>query len=224
MKVMLTGGTGVLGKELLKNNPDILAPTHEDMDILDQQSCVRHILLYGPRVLIHAAAFTSVPAAEESALEAREVNVRGTLNLINVCESQNVKLVYISTDYVFDGRVGDYGTGEAINPINKYAMTKAAAELAVKTMPNSLIIRTSFCQNEFPYPKAFHDQFSSKDYVDVIAPLVYEKAISDKTGIVHVGTPRKSVYDLAKRRKPDVGKLSISEVEFFPPADTSLKL
>jgi dTDP-4-dehydrorhamnose reductase len=88
-------------------------------------------------------------------------------------------------------------------------------------MDNSLVVRTSFCENEFPYPKAFIDQYTSRDYVDIISPLIYKVAISGKTGVVHVGTERKSVYELAASRKPDVGELSVNDINFKVPKDTS---
>jgi len=100
-------------------------------------------------------------------------------------------------------------------------MTKAAAELSVRTYKNSLVIRTSFCEKQFPYEKAFVDQYTSRDYIDIICPLILEQAFSDKTGVVHVGTERKTVFDLAKKRKPNVKKLLRSEVNFKVPRDTS---
>jgi dTDP-4-dehydrorhamnose reductase len=221
---MLTGGSGLLGRELLKNDPTIYAPPRSEMDILDQRKCFRTVLAYQPDVLIHAAAYTAVDFSEDDPSRARETNIRGTLNLINACEGDGRRLVYISSDYVFDGGSAPYQSKDPINPINKYAMTKASAELAVRTMDNSLVIRASFCPNQFPHDKAFTDQFSSKDYVDIIAPLIYNECMSSKIGIVHVGTERKSVYDLAKRRKPEVGRLSIQDVSFNPPADISFKL
>ena len=147
----------------------------------------------------------------------------GTLNLLQVCEQLNIKMVYISTDYVFSGDNGPYKTTDPINPINLYAITKACGELLVKTYKNSLIIRTSFCQKEFPYDKAFIDQYTSRDYVDIIAPKILKCSKSSVTGIVHVGTTRKTVYELAKTRKIDVGSIKRSEVNFNIPFDTSFE-
>tara|TARA_Y100000593_G_C4275238_1_gene319687 strand:- start:771 stop:1466 length:696 start_codon:yes stop_codon:yes gene_type:complete len=221
VKILLTGGSGLLGSELLKLDHKIVAPNSKSLNINDKNSCRLWIENEKPDVILHAAAFTSPPVCEKNPTKARQVNIVGTINLLDLCEEKNIKLVYISTDYVFDGKVGLYSTTDAINPINKYALTKAAGELAVKTYDNSLIIRTSFCQNEFPYEKAFIDQYTSRDYVDVIAPKILNCAKSKMNGIVHVGTKRKTVFDLAKQRKPNVGKLSISDVSFNPPRDTS---
>ena len=149
------------------------------------------------------------------------MNVVGTANVVYACRLYGVRLVYISTDYVFDGRRGQYSPDDAINPTNKYAMTKAAGEYIVRTYDSSLVIRTSFCERVFPYEKAFIDQYTSRDYIDIISPLILKEASSNKVGIIHVGTGRKSVYKLAKQRKSDVGILKISDVNFTVPADTS---
>jgi len=221
MKILLTGGSGLLGSELLKIDNNIVAPNRASMDVNDKESCRHWIDKEKPDVLVHAAAFTSPPNCEQEPSKARHINITGTTNLVDLCEEKNIKFVYVSTDYVFDGARGLYSTDDAINPINKYALTKAAGELAARTYENSLIIRTSFCQSEFPYEKAFVDQYTSRDYVDIIAPKILNCIKRDSIGIVHVGTERKTVFELAKRRKPDVGELSIKDVSFNPPRDTS---
>lgn len=221
--ILLTGGEGLLGTELLSINKDMIAPTREELDITNLELCKRWVNENNFDILIHAAALTSPPVCDKNPELAREVNVGGTLNMLKACKDKDKKFVYISTDYVFDGRGGPYDIDDAINPINTYAITKAAAELAVKTYSNSLIIRTSFCERVFPYEKAFIDQYTSRDYIDVIAPMILSTAVSNKKGIVHIGTHRKTVYDLAQRRSPLVGKLKRSDVNFNVPADTSFK-
>ena len=221
MKILLTGGSGLLGSQLLKLDNTIIAPCSTTMDITDKVLCEQFIDKVKPNILIHAAAFTSPPVCEEQPSRARKTNITGTINLVDLCEERDIKLVYISTDYVFDGSRGVYSTTDPINPINKYALTKAAGELAVRTYENSLIIRTSFCQEEFPYEKAFVDQYTSRDYIDIIAPKILSCIKSNRHGIVHIGTERKTVFQLAKRRKTDVGQLSIEDVAFKAPQDTS---
>ena len=233
--LLLTGGKGLLGTEILKvfgNNTiinkeyEIFAPSHSLLDICDISACERSIFTYRPDVIIHAAAFTSPPRCDKNPKVARDVNIAGTINLLNTCEyfqekGQVIKFVYISTDYVFDGHEAPYKPDDAINPLNKYAMTKAAGEFAVRTYNNHLVIRTSFCENIFPYDKAFVDQWTSRDYVDIIAPLILTAAISEQTGIIHIGTERKSVFELAQRRKSNIEKLSRHDVSFNVPFDTS---
>jgi len=221
MKILLTGGSGLLGAELCSLYKDIVAPPRNAMDILNEKQCENHIVKYDPDIVVHAAALISPPKCDKFPEVVRNINIVGTVNVVNICQRYDKKIVYISSDYVFDGEKGNYKEKDFVNPLHSYGLTKAAGEFAVRTYDNSLIIRTSFCKKQFPYEKAFVDQYTSKDYIDVIAPMILETILSSKTGIVHIGTERKTIYELAKRRKPDVGKLKRDEVDLVIPYDTS---
>jgi len=108
--------------------------------------------------------------------------------------------------------------------LSNYAKTKAAAELLVRTYDNSLVIRTSFYGKKFPYEKALVDQWTSKDYVDVISPLVLKCIKKKHAGISHVGSSRATVYEVAKRRSDNVLPISLKDMEINIPRDTSLNL
>lgn len=224
--ILLTGGSGTLGKELLKlldNKYKIYAPSSSELDIKDFISCKEWFEIYRPNLVIHAAAYTDVKASEENYIKSINTNIVGTCNIINCCDSHNTKLVYISTDYVFDGKKGNYLIHDSINPLTKYAKSKAAGELAVRMYPNSLVIRTSFYGHTFPYDKAFVDQWSSKDYIDIIAPKILSASLSDKKGIIHVSSKKRTIYEIAKQRKPDVYPISLKEINLNIPIDVSLE-
>jgi dTDP-4-dehydrorhamnose reductase len=176
--------------------------------------------------VIHAAAFTSPPLAEERPMEALEANLTGTAHLVRLCHDAGARLVYISTDYVFRGDRGQYREDDELLPQNRYAWSKLGGECAVRLYENSLIIRTSFCEPAFPHPKAFVDQYTSRDSVTVMAPMILALALDpDLTGIVHVGTERKTIKELAlKLGKSEVGDLKRDEVDFQVPRDTSLDI
>ena len=80
------------------------------------------------------------------------------------------------------------------------------------THDNSLIVRTEFCGRDFPFDTAYTDKWSSKDYVDVLIPKLLDICLSDKKGICHVGGPRKSFYDFALERNPNVKPGSVKEI------------
>jgi len=225
-EVFLTGGSGTLGTELInqshKFNIYFTAPSSKDCDIADEQSVYENLMNFQGDTVLHAAAKTDVKGVQASPMAAINVNVLGTINVIKACQQLDKKLVFISTDYVFDGEKGNYSVGDPINPISKYAKTKAAAELLVRCIDNSLIIRTSFFGHDFPYEKAAVDQWSSKDYVDIIAPLVLRTLKTTKTGIVHVGTERTTTYEKATRRKPQVEGVYLKDLGFGIPRDISL--
>ena len=111
-----------------------------------------------------------------------------------------------------------------MHPVNKYAWSKLGGECAVRLCDNSLIIRTSFGPNVFPYNKAFTDQWTSRESVAVIAAKIMPLIRSDVTGVIHVGGPRRTVFDYATglQGSISVGKLSIKDVSFKVPVDTSL--
>jgi len=226
MKILLTGGSGTLGKELIKllikSEHTVEYPSSSELDISDYNSCLRAIDKYQPELVINSAAYTDVKASENNLSKIIKINVIGTCNIVLACEIKNIRLVHISTDHVFDGEKGNYKVDDPINPITKYAKSKGSAELCARMYNNALIIRTSFFTHSFPYEKAFVDQWSSKDYVDIIAPKVLEAALSNKLGIVHCVSKRRTLLDIARDRKPEVQAISRNDINFPTPKDTSL--
>lgn len=227
MKILITGGSGTLGKELIKllksTNHVVLSPSSYELNITDYAACIEWFDLYKPDLVIHSAAYTDVKETEKNVSKSIRTNIIGTCNIILACERHDLKLVHISTDHVFDGKKGNYSITDAINPVTKYAKSKGAAELAARMYDKSLIIRTSFFTHDFPYEKAFVDQWSSKDYVDIIAPKVLEAALSQKLGIVHCASERRTLFEIAKCRKENVQPIRRKDIKFPTPKDTSLK-
>ena len=132
--------------------------------------------------------------------------------------------MYISTDYVFDGKKGNYKEDDAVLPVNKYAWSKLGGEAAVRMLDDYLIIRMSFGDKVFPYDKAFTDHYTSRESVDVIAKKLVVMLKAGARGIIHLGHTRRSVYQYAKAlgSKKAIGKISIADVPFAVPKDTSL--
>jgi dTDP-4-dehydrorhamnose reductase len=226
-KIFLTGGSGTLGSELIKiskaHEVEFIAPASKYCDITNPYQIHNHIKDSGCDTIVHSAAITDVKATENDPSLAWDVNVLGTLNVLKSCKDLGKKLVFISTDYVFDGEKGNYAIDDPINPLSKYAKTKAGAELLVRTYENSLVIRTSFFGYDFPYEAAFVDQWSSKDYVDIIAPKVLEEILGNKTGVIHTGNERRSIYNIALDRNENVKKIYRKSVGSFIPRDISLQ-
>jgi dTDP-4-dehydrorhamnose reductase len=225
-RVFLTGGSGTLGTELRKiadkYNIDLVCPTSKECNILDQSQVFEKIKDSNCDTVIHAAAATDVPGLQSDPLLAAETNTIGTYNVLRVCVELGLRMVFISTDYVFDGESGNYTTDSPINPLSVYAKSKAAGELLVRSCNNTMVIRTSFFGKDFPHPMAFEDQWSSKDYVDIIAPKILDCITGNSSGIFHVGSSRRTIYDIAKTRRPDVKKGSRTIVKHKVPRDTSM--
>jgi dTDP-4-dehydrorhamnose reductase len=222
--VLFTGGTGLLGRHMRPLLPRALFPRHAEFDIIKPPSMAAYLDEKAVSTIVHAAAFTSPPKINENPTLALEVNIIGTANLVRICMERSIKLLYVSTDYVFKGDSGMYKEDDPVFPVNKYAWSKLAGECAVRMYDNSLIIRTSFGDTIFPYEKAFVDQWTSRLRVDVLAKKLVKLLEGDLTGTVHVGGRRQTVLDYAKSVSPDkaIGSLSLKDVTFVAPRDTSL--
>ena len=223
MKILLTGGSGTLGRKLIELNKDIVAPSSKEVDVTDIDTLNSYVESVKPDVFVHSAAVVSYVECENNTSHARNVNISGTVNVVNVCSEHNIKLIYISTDYAFDGKRGHYLPHDAVNPTNKYAKSKIAGELTVRTYDNSLVIRTSFFDGVLPYEFAATAAFTSKDDISLIGPMVYDAITSNKFGIIHVGTERKSIYDLAKSGNPNVKPIKRKDMGVSIPYDVSLR-
>lgn len=226
-KIFLTGGSGTLGGELIKISPahdvNFVAPSSKDCDVRNSIEVNHHILNSKCDTVVHAAALVDVESIEKEPSLAWDVNVLGTMNILKSCKDLGKRLVFISTDYVFDGEKGNYTIDDLINPLSKYAKTKAAAELLVQTYKNSLVIRTSFFGYNFPYEGAFVDQWSSKDYVDIVAPKIITRILGNKRGIEHVGSSRRTIYDIASDRTFGIKKICRADMGVPIPRDVSLR-
>lgn len=223
-KIIFTGGNGLLGSEFKKIRPDIDYTDYEDFNVLNYDQMKTFVEGKDYELILHAAAFTSPPRIDKDPLEALEVNIAGTANVVKLCIEFDMRLIYISTDYVFKGDRGNYKETDPVYPVNKYAWSKLGGECAVRMYDKSLIIRTTFSPNVFPYEKAFIDQWTSRESVSVIAEMISKLIDKDITGIIHVGGKRKTVFEYAKSldEMKDIGQLSINDVSFKVPVDTSL--
>ena len=230
-RILLTGGSGTLGTELQKHLPEVYAPPHSELDVLDAAGLLATVRAYRPDVIVHSAAFTDVAGAEDERAACWAVNVGGTHAVVAAARATAGRLVHISTDYVFEGTQpapGGYREDDPPGPVrNYYALSKLVAEEVARTLPDALVVRTSFRPNAWPYPVAFTDLFTSQDYVDVVAPEI-ALAIRHLAAIpfptLHIATDRKSAFELARRRRPDVVAGSKRDASVALPDDITLNV
>lgn len=191
-KTLITGGTGRLAAELKKHlEGEYVGAEHWDL--------TQPIQKEDYDLIVHMAAYTDVKKAESEPYLCFQINVYGTLNLVRAYH--DTPFVYISTEY-------------AHQPIGVYALSKKLGEEVVKTHPRHLILRTLFKPNPWPFPKAYRDQYTQGDYVDVIAKLLAEKVGGwdrNTSEFAFLGTGRKTMFELAKRTRPDVEPNSVDE-------------
>lgn len=229
MKVLITGGSGALGKSLSRVFDGAFCPNHKEMDITDLDVVSRVILDYKPNVLIHAAALVGIRECEENKEKAWLTNVEGTQNIVNALKKLNngCYLVYMSTACVFAGENEKYYTEDDVpGPKNYYSFTKLCGELVTRQYSNTCIIRTNFAPKEqWKYPKAFTDRFGTYLFADGVAKGIFEVVEKKERGIIHiVGDKRISMYDLALLAgSKNVGKMALDEYN-GPPVTIDMSL
>jgi dTDP-4-dehydrorhamnose reductase len=215
MTVLITGGSGKLGKELSKIFPNSLSPSHREFDITDKKSVQNMFKKDDIDLVIHAAAMTKVRICEENKKSALQVNVEGTKNLVDsvIDSKRDIDFIYISTACVFDGHTGMYSEDSIPYPENFYSLTKLLGEYEVKKLPSHLIIRTNFVSKEkWPYPKAFTDRFGTYLFSDQVAQGIKDVQKENLQGIVHIVGDRKiSMFEVAKLTTPGVEPMTIND-------------
>ena len=206
MKVLVTGANGQLGydvvKELKRQNIEYYGARRQDFDIVDFEVMEKFITNYMPDAVIHCAAYTAVDKAEDEQELCYLVNASATENIAEICKKINAKMLYISTDYVFDGtKDGFYKVDDKPNPINVYGKTKLLGEQAVqKILDKYFIVRISWVFGEHGnnFVKTMlrlgkerkelnvvADQYGSPTYTADLAPLLVEMIKTDKYGVYH---------------------------------------
>jgi dTDP-4-dehydrorhamnose reductase len=193
------------------------------MDITDVHAVERTLDRRGPRIVIHAAALRGSRECEADPEKCLAVNVGGTYHVVRACGARGIRVVYVSTDYVFDGNRGQYAEDDPVAPVNHYARSKLAGELITRMLDDGLVIRTAFYRaGTWKFRTAFVDQFSSQQSVDVVAGEILLAAASPLTGVVHIGGLRRSTYEIARESDPAVQPARMADAGIRLPGDVSL--
>ena len=208
MQYLVTGVKGQLGYDVVKELKqrgitDIIECDIDEMDITNKEAVDNVICLIKPDVVIHCSAYTAVDKAEDNQGIAYDVNVNGTKNISKACERIGAKLIYISTDYVFDGEkpYGEtYDVNDKVNPLSIYGKTKYHGEVCALDNPKTFVVRTSwvFGINGNNFIKTMRklaetktelnvvaDQFGSPTYTVDLAKLLVDMSLTEKYGIYH---------------------------------------
>ncbi len=197
MRVALTGSNGMLGYAINQVFTDIelIGITRRDFDITDLDKSIAAIREISPDYLIHAAAYTDVDGNERSPEKAYLINGLGARNVVMACEKINCPVIYISTDYVFDGSKKEpYNEWDKPDPINRYGLSKFLGERFVMSLTNSFyIVRTSWLYGK-----------NGKNFVDSIIRLMSGKKQIDVVDD-QVGSPTYT-YDLAVKLRELIGR------------------
>ena len=209
--IILFGGSGHLGINILKNLKCI-SPSHNEIDLSRYSDMENHSIFSNVKIIIHSAGYVDTQGCEDDPNKCLENNVMSTYNLVKICRTKDIKLVYISSEYVFDGKAHEYYPYSPVCPKNTYGLAKASSELIVRTLSDYLIVRAPFIRtSKFIYPNAFEDQYTVRQYVDKAAKDIVDVIEDGISGIHHLVGKYQSVYDLAKETNPDVGRIETPE-------------
>ena len=187
MRVMVIGGSGLLGKALNREwaGDEVVTLGSKDVDIRSDVQVESAIRQYRPEGIVLAAAYTDVDGCETNRELAFEVNTQGAIKVAKAAETSGAQLLFLSTDYVFDGKkTTPYETDDPLSPQCVYGESKARAELGVReVLPECCIVRTSWLFG-----------VGGKCFPDTILKLAEERNELDKAG--------RCAADLWRRRRP----------------------
>ena len=251
-KIMITGGAGQLGYDVIKELNsrgyfNIYAPTIEELDLTDKTKVDEAFEREKPEIVIHCAAYTAVDKAEENYEAAYDINVNATSYISDNCKKLNSKLVYISTDYVFDGKKdlnSTYNVDDTPNPSSVYGKTKLLGERAALNNPKKFIVRTSwvFGINGKNLMKTMlnlrktkkelsivGDQYGSPTYTVDLARLLVDMTETDKYGLYHANNEgycnwAEFAEEIFRQNNKDVKVNHLTTEEYYAPQYEKAKL
>ena len=203
MKILITGANGQLGHELVRaaiaSGHKVTATSHETLDITKKSDVDAAIKAAQPDVVIHAAAWTAVDACESDPEKALLVNGTATKHVVDAAHAVGAHVVYISTDYVFDGsKTSAYDEGDATNPQSVYGSSKLAGERALRATDAIVriswvcgfyggnMVKTILRLAEQPQLKFVDDQIGNPTFADDAAEMIVRIATEKRSGTWHV--------------------------------------
>ena len=198
-KILVTGGSGRFSQILKKENKflNLKFLSKKDFNILNLKSIEKCLVKYKPKIVIHTAGLSRpMEQHEKNISNSIDLNIIGTANVVKMCKKYNIKIIYFSTNYVYDCIKGNFKETDPIKPINNYGLSKMGGEASVLMYKNSLVLRIQMTEKPFAYKKAYTNVYSNYMFHEEMAKIL-PKLIND-FGIINVGGKSRSAYDFAK--------------------------
>ena len=216
-KILVTGGNGRFATILKKynNKLNLVFVSKKECNILDIKSIQKIFKKIKPSIILHCAGLSRpMQTHEKNISKSIDLNIIGTANITKVCEKNNIKLVYFSTGYVYEGTKGNYSETDPVKPFNNYGLSKLGGECAVSMYKNSLILRITMTEKPFLYKKAFSNLKTNymfhEDLVKMLPKLINRK------GIINVGGKTQSVYSFARSQDKTIKKIKAKKNNLMP--------
>ena len=216
-KILVTGGEGRFSKVLRRNNKklNLIFKSKKELDILNYNSLKKIIKKIRPKIILHTAGLSRpMNIHEENISKSIDLNIVGTCNVVKICKKNNIKLIYFSTGYVYEGTKGNYKEDDPVKPFNNYGLSKLAGECAVQMYKNSLILRITMTEKPFAYKRAYTNLKTNfmfhEDLVNYLPKLI------NKRGIINVGGKPQSVFKFARQFNKKVKAIKASRYVKLP--------
>lgn len=221
-KILITGSNGRFGKILkkIKSKKKLVFTNKKNLNILSRKSIVKNLAKYKPKYILHLAGLSRpMNIHDKNISKSIDLNIIGTCNLVKEAEKKKIKLIYLSTNYVYPGLKGNYKENDALKPWNNYSWSKLGGECAVQMYRNSLIIRLCMTEKPFLHKKAYANVKSNFIFQEDAAQLILK--IINQKGIINLGGPSQTVYNFAKKYNKRIKKI-YSRGEFPKRTDMNL--
>lgn len=197
--ILVTGGNGRFAKILKKKNKQLNLKflSKKELDILNLDSIEKCFVKFKPKIIFHCAALSRpMEIHKENINKSIDLNIIGTANVVKVCNKYNVKIVYFSTGYVYEGKKGNYSEKDPVKPFNNYGLSKLGGEASVLMYKNSLILRITMTEKPFAYKRGYTNLFSNymfhEDLVKILPKII------DQYGIINIGGKTRSIFNFGK--------------------------
>ena len=213
-KIIVTGGSGRFGMVLknIKTKHKVFFPNKSEFNILNYKNITNYIKINKPKIMIHLAGLSRpMKLHEENINKSIDLNIIGTANLVKACTKFKIKIIYFSTSYLYQGKVGNYTEKDPLLPWNNYGWSKLGGEAAVQMYKNSLILRVCMTEKPFVHENAYANVKSNFIYQDDLAKKFLK--IINKTGIYNMGGKSQTIYKFAKKYNKNIKKI-FSKGEF----------
>ena len=216
-KILVTGGDGRFSKILKKKKKSLklFFASKKQCNILSIKSIERIVKKIKPKIIMHCAGLSRpMDIHEKNISKSIDLNIIGTANITKVCEKNDIKLIYFSTGYVYEGIKGNYSEKDPVKPFNNYGLSKLGGECAVSMYKNSLILRITMTEKPFPYNKAYSNLKSNFMYHEDLIKILPK--IIKKKGIINVGGKSQTVFQFAKKFDRNVMKIKANTKNKLP--------
>jgi len=221
-KILVTGSERRFGKIIKKLNDNrFIFRNKKELNILSNQSIKKNIKKFKPKSILHLAGLSRpMNIHEKNIIKSINLNIIGTCNLVNEASKFGIKIIYLSTSYVYPGTKGNYKEDDPLKPWNNYSWSKLGGECAVQMYKNSLILRLCMTEKPFIHKKAYVNVKSNFIFQEDAAKLIVK--LFNKKGIINVGGPSQTVFNFANKFNKKLRKI-YSKGEFPKRTDMNLK-